>query len=475
MAAKKRGQACAEGLGRYRIWAACGCLLGCLCWNGGFARAAESAQTRLELGGLERLFDDARVTGGLYFFGRDRQRYDTERKTYKTNLRHGSLQANLDLVSGYAWEHLGVDFGVFTSHDLFNYGSPDHEMGFMPWQDPWHPDWGKHFTLSDVSIYKAALKAKAGPAWIRAGWLQPEGPGVLGVNWSIMPGTWRGINAGADFGGLSVAGMVADAYKAPWFLNENRLLKNDGETHLPGAWTLGVRYAFENGITLETAYGESPGHLQNAHFKSSWELPLGAGRVKFGYHLYAMRDSDDSGQSENDNFDGLAAQHYVFGLYELNMWIFRLEGTYTSAPISGPYSQGQFAYRLADRNGGAKGAYEVWWDARSDWNADNEKAVFAGVERRLDDILPVPGFYVGLSGAAGWDGRGWGTSQRFSEWAVSGDVGYVKPAGRLQGAFVKMHYTEYRNCTDAPSWSYYKNGFQSEHDVKILIGVPFSL
>ena len=120
-----------------------------------------------------------------------------------------------------------------------------------------------------------------------------------------------------------------------------------------------------------------------------------------------MTDSDDDG-GVNDNFDGIALQHYLFGLYELDMWTFRLEGTYTSAPMSGPWSQGQFAYRLADRSGGAKGAYEVWWDNRSDWNADDEKAVFAGVERRLDDILPVPGFYLGVSGAVGWDGRGWG-------------------------------------------------------------------
>ncbi len=78
------------------------------------------------------------------------------------------------------------------------------------------------------------------------------------------------------------------------------------------------------------------------------------------------------------------------------------------------------------------------------------------------------------SGAMGWDGRGWGTSERLNEWAVNGDLGYVKPDGPLEGAFVKLHYTEYRNGTDAPSWSVYKNGFQSEHDFKILIGLPFS-
>lgn len=179
MRAKSRDRAFAQGFGRLRIWAACACLLCVFCCAEPVRAAGESAETRPEPGGLERLYDDARITGGLYFFGRDRRRYDTERKTYKTNLRHGSLQANLDLVSGYAWEHLGVDFGVFTSHDLFNYGAPDHEMGFMPWQDPWHPDWDKHFTLTDVSVYKAALKAKAGPAMAQSGLAPARRAGVL--------------------------------------------------------------------------------------------------------------------------------------------------------------------------------------------------------------------------------------------------------------------------------------------------------
>ena len=171
-----------------------------------------------------------------------------------------------------------------------------------------------------------------------------------------------------------------------------------------------------------------------------------------------MADSDDGG-GVNNNFDGLALQHYLFGLYELDMWTFRLEGTYTAAPMSGPWSQGSSptAWRTATaeprapmRSGGIP--------ARTGTRT-MKRAVFAGVERRLDDILPVKGFYVGVSGAMGWDGRGWGTSERLNEWAVNGDLGYVKPDGPLEGAFVKLHYTEYRNGTDAPSWSVYKNGF----------------
>lgn len=419
--------------------------------------------------------DNAEITGGIYFFWRDRLRYEPTTGDYATNLNHASLQANADFVSGYLGNVLGFDVGIFGSHDLFNHGAVDHEMGFEPWHDPWHPDWDNTSTLDAFSVYKAAVKLKAGPVWAQAGYFQPSGPGVLGVNWSILPGTWRGINAGADFGRLSLAAAWADAYKPPWLLEVHRFRKNDGETLVPWLWSLGGRYAFDNGVTLELAYGESKNHLRNGHLKISRHTEVNSARLTVGYHLYAMQDSDDSGRNDNDNFDGLAVQHYFFARYEPGLWAFRLEGTWTFAPMSSPYSQGQFAYRLTDRNGSTAGAYDVWWDARSDWNADNEKAAYVGVQRRLDDLLPVTGVYLGVGAAGGCDGKGYATKERLTEWAFTFDAGYVKPDGPLEGAFVRLHYTEYRNGTDAPSWGVYKNAFQSEHDVKLWIGIPFSL
>ncbi len=426
-----------------------------------------------------RFFDDADISGGVYFFRRDRRRYDVETKRYATNLNHATAQANVDFVSGFVGDHLGFDFGVFAAHDALNKGAVDHEMGFVPWGNPWHPDWSRRKTEDGASVYKAALKFRAdstwGNYWAKAGYFQPTGPGVLGVNWSIMPGTYRGLNAGADWGRLSLAVAWADEYKSPWYRNTNQFMKNDGETHVPWMWSAGAKYVLENGLGLELAYGSSKGHLKNAHFKGSGTVELGPGALDLAYHLYAMDDSDDSGRSENDNFDGIALQHYVSAAYRVNAWTLRLEGTLTRAAVSSPYQQGQFAYRLTDRNGSSKGAYEPWWDARSDWNADNEKAVFAGFTRTLDDLLPLAGFYVGAGAGIGFDGKAYDTAEHFKEWAFTFDAGYVKPDGPLEGAFVKLHYTEYRNGTDKPSWTPYRNGFQSERDLKLFVGIPFSL
>jgi hypothetical protein len=422
-------------------------------------------------------FDKAALSGGLYYFQRDRKRYDAVSGGYAVNLAHATLQANLDFVSGFPGDTVGLDFALFGSTDVHNIGAVDHEMGFVPWGDPWHPDWSKKRTDDGVSIYKAAVKAKSGAFWGRAGYIQPSGPGVLGVNWSIMPGTYRGVNAGADFGALSIAAAWADEYKSPWFTRANAFRKNDGESHVPWLWSIGARYGFTSGFSVEAAYGESVRHLKNAHIKGLYtaERAGGKGRLSLGYHLYAMDDSDDSGMSPNDNFAGIASQHYLFGRFDTDLWTVKLEGAHTRAPVNSAVQAGYFAYRLTDRNGSSKGAYEAWWDARSDWNAHNETAVYLGMERRLDDLLPLPGFSLGMGAALGWDGKAYGYSEHLKEWAFNVDIGYCKPDAPWQGAFVKLHYTEYKNGSSQPSWEAYKNAFQDEHDIKLFMGILFDL
>lgn len=437
------------------------------------AKATQGNESRQSFSTGTQFFDDADINGGVYFFRRYRTRYDVLSESYKSNLNHASLQANAEFSSGFIGDVLGFDFGVFAAHDPFNKGAVDHEMGFVPWSDPWHPDWSATSTKDGASIYRAAVKAKAGPLWGKAGLYQPGGPGVLGVNWSFMPGTYRGFNVGADLQGFSFAFAWADQYKSPWFTGMNDFRKNDGETNVPWMWSAGVKYAFERGLSLELAYGESKNHLKNAHFKSSYVAGLSDGTLTVGFHLYAMDDSDDSGTSENDNFDGPATQYYLFSHLARALWLFKLEGTYTRAPFDNAYHQGQFAYRLTDRSGSSKGAYEVWWNARSDWNAHNEKAFYSGVERKLDDVLTVKGFYAGLGAVIGFDGEAYGTATHFKEWAFTGDFGYVHADGPFKGSFAKLHYTEYRNGTDMPSWSPFRNGFQSERDIIFQAGLVF--
>ena len=421
--------------------------------------------------------DDAKLSGNIFYFQRKRVRYDLDKGRYTNNLDHATAQAGGEIISGFMGGVLGVDFGAFGAYDLYNEASPDHEMNFFPWRDPWHPDWNAKDADNGGSIYKAHLKAKAGPAWAKAGYFQPTGPGVLGVNWSLYPGTLQGAEAGVDYGGFSFAAAWADEYKAPWFKDTYRLRQNDGTTHVAWLWSTGARYTFSkgllSGLVLEAAYGESENYLKNAHLKTKHSSKIGQDTLTLGYTLFAMDDSDDSG-SVNDNFAGTAFQHFLHTKYEHKLWTFRLEFTYTQAPQDNANNVGYFAYRLISAYGGGNGAYDPWWDSRSDWNHNEEKAIYAGISRSLAD-LGLKGVTAGIGYTHGWDGRAYGYSERLNEKALTLDLGYTVPDGRFKDASIKAHYTEYRNSTSIPSWEGYKNAFQDERDVKLIVSIPFSL
>lgn len=420
-------------------------------------------------------FDKAELSGSLVYFQRKRLRENIDSGRMDTNLNHATSQANMDFRSGFAGGVLGVDFAAFGGYDLWSSGAPDHEMNFVPWSNPWHPDWSKTNTKDGASIYTAALKFKGGPAWGRAGYFQPTGPGVLGVNWSIFPGTYQGAEIGGDFGNLTLSGAWVNGYKAPWFTDVYSFRKRDGETRVDHLWSFGGRYRFDSGFSVELAYGEAQDYLRNGHLKLGHEHVFeGGNKMNSGYSLYAMQDNDDSG-GLNDNFDGTAYQHYLHLQYQTGPWTLKGEFTYTWAPQNNPEQLGYFAYRMVNPNGGAKGAYDVWWDARSDWNHHEEKAFFIGAWRTLDDLLPARGFRAGISGAAGWDGKAYGVAERLREQALSLDFSYTVPEGFFEGAFASVHFTEYNNASHQRSWEHFKNAFQDERDVKIIISIPFSM
>jgi len=448
----------------------------CLAWGVAPARADDERAVEPQEE-TSPFFRDAKFNATLYYFQRYRDRYGLDGgNDYGINLSHASGQLSLDFESGYINDLIGFDFAIFGSHDFYNNGSPDHEMSFFPWRDPWNADWNMKKTRDEASIYKALVKIKAGPAWARAGYFQPQGPGVLGVNWSFLPGTYQGAEVGADIGRLTVAAAWANQYKAPWF-NEVYHFQNKnsatGETRdVDYLWSLGLRYHPAEGVSLEAAYGESQNYLWNAHFKAKFDLPLGQDKLYLTWQLYLM---DDIGgvRSVDDNFSALASQQYLAAIYSAGPWTTNLEFTYTLAPDRDPGNAGYFAYRLVRPSGGAKGAYEPWWDLRSDWNHHQEKAAFLKIGRSLDD-LGLHGVKAAVSGAYGWGGKAYGTDTRFSESAFGLDLSYTVGQGFLEGAVFALHFTRYDNHTSFQDWNPFHNAFQDEHDVKFSLVIPLT-
>ncbi|STF44580.1 putative outer membrane porin [Escherichia coli] len=78
----------------------------------------------------------------------------------------------------------------------------------------------------------------------------------------------------------------------------------------------------------------------------------------------------------------------------------RLEGTWVKADGQ----QGYFLQRMTPTYASSNGRLDIWWDNRSDFNANGEKAVFFGAMYDLKN-WNLPGFAIGASYVYAWDAK----------------------------------------------------------------------
>lgn len=432
----------------------------------------------------EGFIDDATLTGGVYYWQRERDRKDIEQDKYKTNLSHSTWNANLDFQSGYAADMFGLDLAAFTAIEMAENGDSGHpnEIAFSSSNKAYDEDWSGD--KSGISLYKAAAKFKYGPVWARAGYIQPTGQTLLAPHWSFMPGTYRGAEAGAvadygDAGALSFSYMWTDEYKAPWHTEMDKFYQSDRSTKVDYLHSLGAKYDFKNDLILEAAFGQAQGYIDQYFAKASYKFPVAANPLLVSYQFYGTRDKADNG-TVNDIYDGTAwLQALTFG-YKAGPVDLRLEGTWVKADGQ----QGFFLQRMTPTYASSNGRLDIWWDNRSDFNANDEKALFVGAMYDLTH-LDLPGWSVGASYVYAWDAKPgtlasndgyYDPDNRLKESAYSLDAIYTFVEGRAKGTTLKLHFTQYDNHSDIPSYGGgYGNIFQDERDVKFTVIAPFTV
>jgi len=426
--------------------------------------------------GVSEFFSESTISGNVNFFMRDRKRggvdangNDTKKKK---NLDHGSIFVNLGFNSGYVGDVVGADFVVYSTWDMWQNSSPDHEFNFWGVDNPYdkNPDadgcggaWDTSCNDNGVSIAKAAAKFKFGESVnAQLGYFQPSVPSSLGVNWSFAPGTYRGGEIGGKFGGVSLGAVYADQYKAPWFKTTYEFQSTKGED-AGSVYSLGARYSFDNGISLDGGYGAlTTGPRKNFHFKVKGTTE---GGLFWSPQIYVVDD--------NEQYDSTAWQTALLTSFKAGQYSLRAEGIYTSADHKGDSDVGHFSYRLTKQYGGSNGAYDVWWNNRSDFNHDGEFAGFASISRDFSDV-GAAGFSAGISGAVGMGAKFEGVEE-LKEYAYSVFMGYGIQGGPLKGGAVSFHYTEYFNDSKSGNWAPYSNAFQDETDFKLALTLPFSV
>lgn len=434
----------------------------------------------------EKFVDDSKLTGGLFYMQRDRDRRAEPGAKYGHNLAHSTVQAALNFNSGYAWDFIGLDLGGFYAYDLTQGGTAvDQENEFSFAGNKWGYNFSDGLPHKGASLTTAALKFKAfdGVLTAKGGLTQLYVPGLIGVNWSYQPGTYLGGQAEVNYGGLYVTGAYATEYKSPWYRETQKFSRAKAwmnpfaaENTIDYIYALAARYTFENGLGLTAGFGQSDAYMDSYFAKVAYKFDV-LGGLNTSYQFYGSKTDTYKGPDGKDieTYDGLAWQQALTASLNYDLYDFRAEALFTKAEGA----EGNYLPRLTRGYGNSQGANEIWWDSRSDWNANNEKALFLGVQRKLDDVIGAPGWAVGVSGAYGWDmEKGDGTKAsngEDTEWAVNFDVMYTVQEGLVKGTLFKLHYTNYNNDIPATGgWTELPNVFASEHDVKFQVIMPLS-
>lgn len=426
-------------------------------------------------GEVSEFFAESTVSGNVNFFmrARDRGNVDANGNDTKktTNLDHGSVFANLGFNSGYVGGVVGFDAVVYSTFDMWQNGGADHEMNFWGVNNPYDKvaedsactNVWTDCTDNGVSFATAAAKFKFGDkVTAKLGYFQPSVPSSLGVNWSFAPGTYRGGEIGGTFGNLSLGFVIADEYKAPWFKKTYEFQTTDGKD-AGTLYSLGARLALSNGMSLDFGYGAlTDGDRKNAHFKLKSTTE---GGLFWSPQLYVVED--------DKQYDSTAFQMAFLSAISSGQYSYRAEATYTSAEAKDPDVAGNMAYRLTSQYGGSNGAYDIWWNNRSDFNHDGEFAGFLSASRDFSDV-GGKGFSAGVSGAFGLGSEAKGFDD-LKEYAYSLFANYAIQSGALKDANISFYYTEYFNDTDAPNWTGYTNLFQDETDFKLMLTMPFTV
>ncbi|MGD8106817.1 chitoporin ChiP [Pantoea sp. FN0302] len=430
--------------------------------------------------------EDASLTGAVYYWQRQRDRKDMDPASekygqYQANLHHATFNSSLDFNSGYAADFIGLDVALFGAWEISNSGpAAPNEIGFSKARTAWDEEWGGD--RSGASLYKAALKMKVGDYWLRAGYLQPQGQTLLTPHWSFLPGTYRALEAGvhqdlSDAGALDISWIWSDRYKAPWYQHLYSFRKADGKTGIPWLHAVGARYDFKNRVILEASWGQAANYMDQYFAKASWTMPLAGNDLLTSYQFYGAHDHEKGGAANgNDVYDGVAWLQALTFSYNQGPVDFRLEGTWVKAEGN----QGYFLQRMTPSYGSSNGRLDIWWDARSDWNANGEKAIFTGVMYDLSG-WDLPGWTVGTSYVWGWDAKPathpqWDQQQRIRESAWNLDLLYTIQQGRAKDTLFKLHFTRYDNHSNLPSYGGgYGNIFQDEKDVKFIVIAPFTV
>ncbi|OCG24860.1 chitoporin [Gilliamella sp. wkB108] len=427
--------------------------------------------------------NDASLTGNVFFWNRDRERKNLDTHKYESNIRQSTFNSNLDFRSGFIADMFAIELGGYGAWEVSDGGKGHpNEIAFSGASSPYERNLEKNGKdVSGLSLYKALVNFKIDELfWIKAGYIQPSGQTLLAPHWSLLPGTYHGVEFGStlDFdnaGALSMSYMWADKYKAPWYKRLYEFRQWGKGKKIDYLHSAGLKYDFKNNLVLEGAFGQAHNYMNQFFSKASYKMDVLENPLTMSYQFYGAKDQSHKGDNV---YDGLAWLQAMTLGYQVGPVGFRLEGV----AIKAEGKQGFFLQRMTPDYASSNGRLDIWWNSRSDFNANGEKAAFAEVTYDLGHLSHyLAGWKTGASYAYGWDAKPNSLAEnqkyRLIESAYNLDLGYTVQNSWAKDTSFQLHYTKYNNHSNSiKSWEGgYGNIFQDERDIKFIVTLPFTV
>lgn len=430
---------------------------------------------------IKNFLKKSTLGGTLYFWDRNRERKNRITQQYVNDIIQTTFFAELNFKSAYIAQMFSLELGGYGIWQPNSRGN-NHpsEMAFSKHKSRWRETWDDD--TGGFSFYKALMDFKfKNYLWAKIGYLQPSGQTLLATHWSMLPGTYEGIEVGTvlDFGKsgvLSASYMWTDRYKTPWYRKLDKFYRMGPDSKkVHYLHSLGLKYDMKNNLVLEAAFGQSEHYLNQYFSKISYKINLFNSPLSMSYQFYGSQNQRNSGIKV---YDGLAFLQGITFNYPIGPVGIRLEGT----AVKANGKQGYFLQRMTSAYASTQGRLDISWNSRSDFNARDEKAIFGEISYQLKDIAAfLKGFVIATSYAYGWDAKPssdpiYDQSQKIWERSWNLDFSYSVSKGYFKGTLFQLHYTSYNNNSKHKTWSGgYANIFQDEHDLKITVTFPFNL
>ena len=142
---------------------------------------------------------------------------------------------------------------------------------------------------------------------------------------------------------------------------------------------------------LEAAFGRAQGYVNQYFTKASYKFDVLGNPLTTSYQFYGAEDRISDKNDPNSIYDGGTAAGADLRLHHRPIQL--ASGRHHG---QGGRQRGFFLQRMTPTYASSNGRLDVWWDNRSDFNANGEKAVYAGVMYDLSN-WNLPGMAVGGS------------------------------------------------------------------------------